>query len=185
MPLTISETYISDLYLIESDQISDSRGNFFRLFCQEELSLILQGRNIRQINYSTTQSVGAIRGLHFQSKPFVEMKLVRCMKGKIWDVVLDLRFNSPTFLQWHAEELTSLNNKMLVVPEGCAHGFQVLSPDSELLYIHTEFYNPNHEDGVRYNDPRLKIPWPLASTDISERDLNHPLIKADFRGIKI
>ena len=129
--------------------------------------------------------MGAIRGLHYQSPPYVEMKFVRCLQGKVWDVVIDLRADSPTFLRWHAEELAPSSNCTLVIPEGCAHGFQVLQSGSELLYMHTEFYSPEHEGGVRYDDPRLQISWPLLPVDLSERDLNHPLMNSDFEGIKL
>jgi dTDP-4-dehydrorhamnose 3,5-epimerase len=108
---------------------------------------------------------------------------VRCLKGRVWDVAIDLRANSPTFLQWHAEELTPANTRMMVVPEGFAHGFQVLEPDSELLYLHTAFYTPSAEGGLRHDDPSLGITWPLAVADLSARDANHPSIGQDFQGI--
>jgi dTDP-4-dehydrorhamnose 3,5-epimerase len=108
---------------------------------------------------------------------------VRCFKGRVWDVAVDLRAGSPTFLQWHAEELSSENARMLVIPEGCAHGFQVLEPGSELLYLHTAFYSPEAEGGVSCNDPRLGITWPLPVADLSHRDSSLPLIAADYSGI--
>jgi dTDP-4-dehydrorhamnose 3,5-epimerase len=111
------------------------------------------------------------------------MKLIRCLKGKIWDVAVDLRCGSPTFLQWHAEELTPHNAKLFVLPEGCAHGFQVLEPDSELLYLHTAPYHPKAEGGVAWNDPRLAISWPLPPVDLSQRDNNHPWLALNFEGI--
>jgi dTDP-4-dehydrorhamnose 3,5-epimerase len=113
------------------------------------------------------------------------MKLVRCLKGRVWDVSVDLRHNSPTFLHWHAEELTPINCRMLVIPEGFAHGFQVLEPESELLYLHTAFYTPGSESGLHYNDPLLAINWPLLVTDLSPRDAMHPFIKSDFSGIAL
>ncbi|HNQ76927.1 MAG TPA: dTDP-4-dehydrorhamnose 3,5-epimerase, partial [Pseudothauera hydrothermalis] len=105
------------------------------------------------------------------------------LKGRVWDVAVDLRANSPTFLRWHAEELTPENHRMMVIPEGFAHGFQVLESGSELLYLHTAFYVPTAEGGVRYNDPRLAIPWPLPVSDLSDRDASHPLLAPNFSGI--
>ena len=113
------------------------------------------------------------------------MKLVRCTKGRVWDVIIDLRRGSSTFMEWHAEELSKDNAKMVIIPEGCAHGFQTLESGSELLYLHTEYYTPNAEGGLAYNDPLLKISWPLSVAEISERDLNHPLLNKQFSGIKI
>ncbi len=181
----INETFISGVFLIGNTQFADPRGKFSRFFCKEELSTVLEGRDIKQVNFSCTESIGAIRGLHYQSSPHAEMKIVRCLKGKVWDVVVDLREDSPTFLSWHTEELSPSNHNALVIPEGCAHGFQVLQSGSELLYMHTEYYNPEYEGGLRYNDPKLKIPWPIPAVDISERDLNHPLISSNYKGIKI
>ena len=111
------------------------------------------------------------------------MKLVRCLKGRVWDVAVDLRGGSPTFLQWHAEELSPENARMMVIPEGCAHGFQVLESDSELLYLHTAIYAPESEGGVPYDDPCLSISWPLPVADLSERDRRHPPINPEFIGI--
>jgi dTDP-4-dehydrorhamnose 3,5-epimerase len=113
------------------------------------------------------------------------MKLIRCLKGRVWDVAVDLRRESPTFLHWHTEELTPANTRMMVIPEGFAHGFQVLEPESELLYLHTAFYTPGAEGGLRHDDPRLAINWPLAVTDLSPRDTAHPVISSDFSGIAL
>lgn len=185
MALTIRETSIGGVLVVETSRSADQRGTFARFYCKRELASVLQGREVVQINHSLTQSTGAIRGLHYQHPPATEMKLVRCLKGKVWDVAVDLRADSPTFLRWHAEELDPDGNRMLVIPEGCAHGFQVLENDAELLYLHTAFYSPQHENGIRYDDPRLRISWPLPPADISERDANHPSISLDFRGIRL
>ena len=123
--------------------------------------------------------------MHFQKKPHAEMKLIRCLKGRVWDVAVDLRANSPTFLKWHAEELTAENAKLLVIPEGCAHGFQVLEAESQLLYLHTSFYTPEAEGGVIYNDSQLAISWPLSITDLSERDMLLPSISPDSTGLTV
>jgi dTDP-4-dehydrorhamnose 3,5-epimerase len=176
-------TPIAGLVLVESRFQHDERGAFARLFCAEELSPLLDARRIVQVNQSTTQRVGAVRGLHYQNFPHAEMKLVRCTRGRVWDVVVDLRRGSPTFLQWHAELLSAENRHMLVIPEGCAHGFQVLEADSEMLYLHTEFYRPDAEGGVRHDDPALAIDWPLPVRDLSARDRQHALITPDFVGL--
>lgn len=181
--MNVSQTPLHDVMIVETTAFSDERGLFARLYCENELSEIIGHRRIVQINYSRTHTVGAVRGLHYQQPPHAEMKLVRCLKGRVWDVAVDLRAKSPTFLQWHAEELTPDNARMLVIPEGCAHGFQVLEADSELLYLHTAAYQPNAEGGVAYNEPSLNIAWPLPITELSQRDRHHALIGTDFLGI--
>ena len=127
----IQQTVIEGVMVVETTPFVDQRGAFLRLFCERELSAILGERRIVQINYSRTEAVGTIRGLHYQRPPHAEMKLVRCLRGRVWDVALDLRQGSPTFLHWHAEELTPDNAQMLVIPEGCAHGFQALEAGME------------------------------------------------------
>ena len=181
--MNIRTTGIKGLLVVETQPNFDSRGSFVRLFCEHEFESFIGHRRVVQINHSRTLAVGAVRGLHYQNTPHAEMKLVRCLKGRVWDVAVDLRSNSSTFLCWHAEELTPANNRMMVIPEGFAHGFQVLDSDSELLYIHTDFYKPTSEAGFRYDDPRLAIKWPNAVTDLSPRDLAHPLIELNFSGI--
>lgn len=183
MGLTPVATPVDDLLRVECDSRKEERGSFTRLFCAEALASLLGERRIVQVNQSVTRQVGAVRGLHFQHFPHAEMKLVRCIRGQVWDVVVDLRRNSSTFLCWHAERLSAENQRMLVIPEGCAHGFQVLEEDSEMLYLHTEFYRPDAEGGVRYDDPALAIDWPLPVGDLSARDRQHPLITADFIGL--
>lgn len=181
--MNITRTAIDGVVVVEVTPFADARGAFTRLYCERELAEVIGMRRIVQINHSRTHAVGAVRGLHFQRAPHAEMKLVRCLKGKVWDIAVDLRAGSPTFRAWHAEELDAERARMLVIPEGCAHGFQVLAPESELLYLHTAFYTPASEGGVRHDDPRLAIRWPLATTDISPRDTTHPLLAADFHGL--
>ncbi|MCV7351965.1 dTDP-4-dehydrorhamnose 3,5-epimerase family protein [Mycobacterium parmense] len=183
--MKILDTPIADLKLVESTPHRDARGAFVRLFCAQELSPLLGHRQIAQINHSTTSHAGAVRGMHFQRPPHAEMKMVRCLRGRVWDVAVDLRAGSPTFLRWHAQELAQDDARMLLIPEGFAHGFQALEPDSELLYLHTEFYQPPYEGGLRYDDPRLAIGWPLPPKDLSPRDLSHPLVGADFSGVAL
>ena len=181
--MKIRNTPIAGLVLVEPEVHADHRGVFSRLFCSQALGEILQSRSIAQANHSLTRTAGTVRGLHYQNAPYSEMKLVRCLKGRVWDVVVDLRVGSPTLLQWHAEELSADNRHMLVVPEGCAHGFQVLAADSELLYLHTAAYTPAAEGGIRPTDPRLAIRWPLPLQDLSERDRSHPLLQSGFSGL--
>ena len=183
--MKIRPTNVAGVVVAETSPVMDHRGSFCRLFCESELGEATSGRRIVQINHSTTVMVGAVRGLHYQRPPQAEMKLVRCLRGRVWDVAADLRAGSRTFLQWHAEELTAGNARMLVIPEGCAHGFQVLEPHSELLYLHTAFYDPAGEGGVRYDDPRLGIRWPLPVSDLSQRDLTLPTLDSGFQGVRV
>lgn len=183
--MKIRQTPITGLVVVESETHFDQRGFFMRLYCQNELREIVGSRQIVQINQSRTRTLGAVRGLHFQREPHAEMKLVRCLRGKVWDVTVDLRAGSSTFLKWHAEELSAENRRMMVIPEGCAHGFQVLATDSELLYFHTASYTSSSEGGVQPTDSLLSISWPLPVRDLSERDLNHPLLTADFTGLVV
>lgn len=178
-------TPISGVFVVETDQISDNRGSFARLFCADALSSLLVDRKIAQINHSLTTAAGTVRGLHFQLPPRAEMKMVRCVRGRVLDVAVDLRRGSPTFLAHHAEELTPRNGRMLAIPEGCAHGFQALEADSELVYLHTEFYDTASEGGLHPDDPALGIKWPLPVTSLSERDKGRPLVTGDFRGIDV
>ena len=183
--MKIHQTPINGLVAIDTEPKSDERGFFTRLYCQTELQEILGSRQIVQVNQSCTRTVGAVRGMHFQHEPHAEMKLVRCLKGKVWDVAVDLRAGSSTFLQWHAEELSAENARMIVIPEGFAHGFQVLEEDSELLYLHTAHYAPSAEGGVRPTDPKLSIDWPLELQGLSDRDRSHPLIDSEFTGLPV
>jgi dTDP-4-dehydrorhamnose 3,5-epimerase len=183
--MKIYPTSIADLVLAESKSFKDERGAFARLFCEQELSSFIGGRKIVQINHSCTEAVGAVRGLHFQYAPHAEMKLVRCLKGKVWDVAVDLRPHSRSYKRWYAQELSPQNAHMMVIPEGFAHGFQVLEAGSELLYLHTAFYKPEAEGALRYDDPELGIAWPLPVTDISARDSSHAYIDAGFTGIDL
>ncbi len=183
--MNLITTKIAGVSIAETKIVQDKRGSFGRFYCENDLAAAIGTRQIKQINQSRTSIMGAVRGLHFQHAPHAEMKLVRCVKGRVWDVALDLRKGSPTFLQWHAQELTPNNSLMLIIPEGCAHGFQVLDPDSELLYLHTASYKPTTEGGIRFDDPAVKIAWPLPVADLSERDKQHPYINEHFFGITL
>jgi dTDP-4-dehydrorhamnose 3,5-epimerase len=183
--LTTTPTSIPGVRVVETMPHADHRGAFARLFCRDALREIFGPRQIVQVNHSRTRAVGAVRGLHYQRQPHAEMKFVRCLKGKVWDVAVDLRAGSPTLLKWHGEELSAENGRMLIIPEGCGHGFQVLEEDSELLYLHTAFYTPAAEGGIQPHDPKLAIRWPLPIRDLSERDLKHPLLTGQFTGLTV
>jgi dTDP-4-dehydrorhamnose 3,5-epimerase len=183
--MKLIETKIKGAWIVENTTFEDYRGIFSRVFCNEMMSAALRGKVVAQSNISITHSIGAIRGMHFQYPPHAEIKIVRCLKGKVFDVVVDLRKHSPTFLSWQAVELSGYNKLSFVIPEGCAHGFQVLEESSELLYFHTHPYTPEAEGTVRYDDPRVNIRWPLKPTDISDKDASHLNLNYDFKGVEI
>lgn len=178
-------TSIVDLLVIERQHIGDERGYLERLFCQETLNALIKNKSIRQINHTLTQSAGTVRGLHFQYPPHAETKIVSCIKGKVWDVAVDLRKGSATFLQYHAVVLSEDNRQSYLIPEGFAHGFQTLTSDCEMLYFHTCDYRADAEGGLNALDPRLAINWPEAITERSARDTNHALLTNDFQGIEV
>ena len=179
----VRPTTIEGVVVVDGQSRGDSRGAFMRLYCEDELRELIGSRRIVQINHSRTQHVGTVRGMHFQHAPHAEMKLVRCLRGRVWDVAVDLRCGSSSFLRSFGVELTPGNGRMLVVPEGCAHGFQVLEPDSELLYLHTAAYAPVAEAGVGSADPLLAIRWPLLPVELSPRDLAFAPLTPAFDGI--
>lgn len=170
-------------YVIDVDPFQDERGWFARFFSKDEFQKIGHQKEWVQLNHSVTKTAGAIRGMHFQSPPFAEIKMVKCIVGSVFDVIIDLRKESPTFLQWQGVELSAANKKMMYIPQGFAHGFQSLTDDCQLIYHHTEFYNPQAEAGIRYNDERVGINWPLVVTMLSGRDAAHPLVNENFKGI--
>lgn len=182
--LQYSDTTLPGLRLIQRHRIGDHRGFLDRLFCDEELTAAGWVRPIAQINHTYTHQKGTVRGLHFQYPPHAEMKLVTCLRGVVWDVAVDLRPDSPTFLSWHAEELSRENQRALLIPEGFAHGFQTLTPDVEMLYCHTGSYAPDAEGGLHPEDTRLSINWPQPITELSERDASHPAVTDKFEGVK-
>lgn len=179
----ISNTSFGGLKVLNRNPLGDPRGYLERMFCIDDLAGLLAGRSVVQINRTLTEKVGTLRGLHFQRPPFAEMKFVSCLKGAVFDVAVDLRPGSATFLDWHGEQLTAENGRTLVIPEGFAHGFQTLTPDCMLLYFHTSPHSPAAEGGLNCLDPRLGISWPLPPGEISERDAAHPQIGADFVGV--
>jgi dTDP-4-dehydrorhamnose 3,5-epimerase len=181
--LKIIPTSIAGVVTVETTMRRDHRGEFARLYCERELAESIGAGHIVQANRSLTRAVGAVRGLHYQRPPHAETKLIRCIRGRVWDVAVDLRKESSTFLRWTAQELSAANGLMFVVPERCAHGFQVLEPDSEVLYLHTAFYAPAAEGGISPSDPAVGIAWPQPIVDLSDRDKSQPLLTADFAGI--
>jgi len=182
--LTLRPQPLPGLFVIETAAFEDHRGSLARLFCAEELEVLGFGP-VRQINHSLTRAQGAVRGLHCQRPPRAEAKIIRCLKGRVFDVAVDLRQGSSTYLKWHAVELTAENRLAYFLPQGFAHGFQTLTPDCELLYLHNEFYSPEHECGLRFDDPTLGIGWPLPAADLSARDAGHQLVSAGFAPLVI
>lgn len=181
--MKFSPTKLEGAFVIELNPYMDSRGLFVRNFCKDELHEIGFQSNIVQINHSITKKEGSFRGFHSQKKPFSEIKIIRCLKGSVHDIIIDLRKDSSTFLQSFSLNLTADNYKMIYIPEGFAHGFQTLRDNCELLYMHSEFYNPESESGLNIHDPKLEIKLPLTISEISDRDTNHPFITNDFKGI--
>jgi dTDP-4-dehydrorhamnose 3,5-epimerase len=177
------KTTLADCFIVEYDKFSDDRGWFARTYCKNEFSPIGFNKEWVQHNHSFTNYKGSIRGMHFQLPPFVETKLVRCIAGKVFDVVVDLRKSSHTYLKWFGTELSATNRHMMFIPEGFAHGFQTLENDCELIYCHSEFYTPSKESGIHFQDNTIGINWPLAVTQLSERDLNHAIITNEFIGL--
>jgi dTDP-4-dehydrorhamnose 3,5-epimerase len=174
MPAELRRTPISGVFEVLAQPFADHRGAFLNAFRAQELAFMGSwgDRGIAQVNVSRTEAVGTIRGLHLQAEPHSEAKLVRCLRGRVWDVAVDLRHDSASYGQWHAVELSPEQGKALLIPEGCAHGFQVLEPGSELLYLHSGAWEPEAETGVRWDDPQLAIAWPLSVTEFSDRDRN-------------
>ena len=179
------ETSLKGLYKIEQKPIVDSRGFFSRFFCAEEFKEIGFTQPIAQMNHTLTKQQGAVRGMHYQNPPYSETKIVTCIRGEVFDVAIDLRKNSSTFLHWHAEILSESNQSSLYIPDGFAHGFQTLTNDCELLYIHSYIYNADAEGAVNVLDTKLGIEWPLEITEISERDQTHSMIDTTFEGLDI
>jgi dTDP-4-dehydrorhamnose 3,5-epimerase len=181
--ITINATPLAGCVILERLPHGDDRGYFERLFCETELMALLSGRLVVQINHSFTQAKGTVRGMHFQNPPDAEKKIICCLRGAVWDVAVDVRLGSSTFLQWHAEVLSMDNHRAMFIPEGFAHGFQTLTDDCALLYLHTAPYSRSSEGALNAQDPRLGITWPLPISGRSPRDANHPMI--DFSGISL
>lgn len=176
---------IAGVRIVERYFARDERGHFARLFCADELAPAGWTTPIAQVNESSTARRGSLRGMHYQAPPNMDAKLVTCVRGAVMDVALDVRAGSPTFLQWHAETLSSENGRALLVPPGCAHGFQALTDDVLLIYCHSHRYTPSADTGINPLDPRMAIDWPLPIADISERDRTRPMLAGDFTGVHL
>ena len=181
----IIDTPLSGLKCLERQKLGDARGFLSRLYCSEELSAVGWQGPVAQVNHTFTAKRGVVRGMHFQHAPNAEIKLVTCIRGTVWDVAVDLRAGSETFLQWHAQELSDRNNRSLLIPQGFAHGFQTLTEDCEMLYLHSAAYAADAEAGLLAKDPMLSIQWPLPVVDLSPRDAQHPLLNAQFKGLTL
>jgi dTDP-4-dehydrorhamnose 3,5-epimerase len=179
----MTATPLPGLVVVQRQRQEDRRGYFSRFFCASEMSSVGFELPIAQINHTSTRRRGSVRGLHFQRPPHAEDKFVSCLRGEVFDVAVDLRRGSPTFLKWHGEILSADNARSLLIPQGFAHGFQTLEDDCELIYLHSRPYAADAEDGLNPIDPTVGIDWPLAFADISERDSSRPRITSDFTGI--
>ena len=179
MNTKIINTPINGVKEIINEPFKDDRGEFSNLLNINDpiLKKIWGARKVNQVNHSVTSLKGTIRGLHWQREPHQEFKIIRCIKGRVWDVAVDLRDNSDTYLCWHAVELDSRKYNSILIPENCAHGFQALENNCELIYIHSENWVKGSESGLRWNDPYININWPLEIKNISDRDKNLPFYK--------
>lgn len=179
--MKIIETKIKNLHILESELFADDRGSFSRMYCHNILKEIVP-KPIAQINLSFTAQKGTIRGLHMQTEPYQETKIIKCLSGSVFDVAVDMREGSETFLQWNSVTLASNDNRAYLIPEGFAHGFQALEDNTQLLYLHTNYYSKNDEFGFLFNDPAIGINWPLKPKGLSGRDKAHSMISKDFKG---
>jgi dTDP-4-dehydrorhamnose 3,5-epimerase len=179
----IEDTPIHGVKVITRMKVSDDRGFLSRLYCQEELSQLGWQGSLAQMNETMTNNRCTVRGLHFQREPSAEMKLISCIEGQIYDVAVDLRTNSPTYLKYFSSVLSAENNKAMLIPKGCAHGFQTLSDNVHMIYCHSTAYNPDVEDGVHILDKEIGIEWPFSPINLSERDSGFPHIGYNFEGM--
>lgn len=167
-------------YWIDLDKKEDDRGFFARFFCNLEFETKNLEKQFVQVNNSFSKHKGTLRGIHYQLAPKAETKLIRCISGSLYDVIVDLRANSATFMQWFGKELSAKNRSMMYVPKGFGHGFITLEDNTEALYLVSEFYSPENERGLRYDDPSLNIEWPIAPHVVSEKDRAHPLFDFNY-----
>ena len=172
----IFDTSIQGLKLLQRKPIRDDRGYLERMFCSKEMKSLIPGKNIVQINHTLTAKRGTVRGMHFQRPPHAEIKFISCLRGEVFDVAVDIRRDSPTFLRWHAEILNVENHKTLVIPEGFAHGFAALE-ESYVFYKTTKEYAREYERGILWNDPDIGIKWPIDNPNVSDRDKNSSRLK--------
>jgi dTDP-4-dehydrorhamnose 3,5-epimerase len=171
--LKFLETTIAGLYIVEIEPLTDDRGFFARSFCARDFQALGLETTVAQCNISFNKKAGTLRGLHFQAFPHEEAKLIRCTRGSVYDVAIDIRPNSRTYLKWFAAELNSENRRMMFIPRGFAHGFQTLVDESEVFYLMSEFYHPESGRGLCWDDPVLGITWPLTDPIISDKDRSY------------
>lgn len=181
--MTFEPTPLPGMWIVRTSPQGDARGRLTRLFCADAFAAVRPGLRFVQTNLSETLARGTVRGLHFQRAPALEAKLIRCLRGRVYDVAVDLRAGSPSFGRWHAVELDAEGQRQVFIPEGVAHGFQALSSEVQLLYQHTAAYDPVCEDGVRHDDPALAITWPLPVTVVSVRDRGLGLLDTSFKRV--
>jgi dTDP-4-dehydrorhamnose 3,5-epimerase len=188
--MIFQETKLAGAYVIEPEPICDNRGFFARVMCRREFDELGLDTNFVQANVTFSPQPGTLRGMHYQIAPHKEVKLVRCTQGAIYDVIIDLRPDSPTYMQWHATELSAKNRRMIYIPGEFAHGYQTLCPDTEVFYEVAQFYAPEYERGMRWNDPAFNIPWPpVESLVLSQKDRAWPdfvptLVRSANRRVK-
>ena len=178
-------TKLQGIFVVQRKPLEDERGFFERIFCRDDFSALASAKAPIQINHTLTRTAGTVRGMHFQHPPHAEAKLVTCLRGEVFDVAVDLREESATFLRWHGEILSESNFRSLFVPEGFAHGFQALDHNCELLYLHSAAYCAAAEGGIHPQDPRVGVQWPREITSMSSRDASHPFLASDFTGISL
>jgi len=178
------QTPVADARVIELEKRGDDRGFFARFFCEREFGAEGLETRFVQANNSLSAKKGTLRGMHYQLAPSAEVKVVRCLKGALWDAILDLRPDSPTFLKWFGAELTAENRLMMYVPRGFAHAILTLTDDTEALYLVSDFYAPQEERGIRWNEPRFGIEWPIEPAEISEKDAAWPDFDPEFHGVE-
>jgi dTDP-4-dehydrorhamnose 3,5-epimerase len=179
------EVALGIVALVERQETHDDRGSFGRLFCQDDMKSFGWNKSVAQVNVSRTTTAGSVRGLHYQLPPHAEIKYVSCLKGAIFDVAVDLRRHSPTFLQWCGFELSVENRRGLIIPEGFAHGFQALTSDVEMLYVHSAAYAKQADSGLNVLDSRLAIGWPLPISGLSDKDAKAAMVTESFGGIEL
>lgn len=178
-------TPLPELHLLLRKPLADERGYLQRLFCADELASFGWSQAVAQINHTFTARKGSVRGLHLQVPPHAEMKLITCLRGEVWDVAVDLRIGSPSFLQWHAELLSADNRRSYLIPPGFAHGFQTLSDEVEMMYCHSQSYAPASELNLNPFDARIDVHWPLEVVDISNKDRHCAMLNKDFQGVDV
>tara|TARA_Y100000816_G_C26018018_1_gene532503 strand:- start:346 stop:885 length:540 start_codon:yes stop_codon:yes gene_type:complete len=171
--MKFKELPLKESFLVELEKNTDNRGFFSRLFCDNEFKTICDFQ-ISQVNNAFSYDKATLRGIHLQKEPFSEQKLVRCINGEIWDLIIDLRIDSKTFGKWHGELLSEKNRKMLFIPKGFGHGYITMKKNSEIIYLVSEKYNPDFEIGIKWNDPFFNIRWPMMPKVLSQKDASYP-----------